>query len=224
VTLDTDETRHLRDVLRLRRGDEVAVFDGDGGEFACEIVEIGKKTAELRVLYDIEPSSPESPLDLTLAAAILKHDRFDLVIQKAVELGVTTLVPLDVVRFDVRAKDAVKRIDRWRRIALEATKQCGRARLMRIAEPLDFTEIITNADPTATIMFSERDGGPMPETLQHKEITAIIGPVGGWDDIELEAAKKCGVAAVTLGGRILRAETAAISIATILQHRFGDLN
>src|SRR5256885_16530206 len=142
VALGADETRHLRDVLRLRAGDEVSVFDGGGGEFSCVIVEIGKRSALLEVRQKTKPASPESSLDLTLAAAILKHDRFDLVIQKASELGVNTLVPLDVVRFDVRGKDAAKRHDRWRRIALEATKQCGRSRLMQIDETARFGDVI----------------------------------------------------------------------------------
>src|SRR6185503_15550809 len=100
------------------------VFDGEGGEFRCSITGIGKRSADLHIMQATKPLSPESSLELTMAAAILKHDRFDLVIQKSVELGVTRLIPLDVIRFDVRAKDAVKRLDRWRRIALEATKQC----------------------------------------------------------------------------------------------------
>lgn len=222
--LDADETRHLRDVLRLRPGDRVAVFDGAGGEFVCDVVKIEKRSATLAVVERIEPASPESSLDLTLATAILKHDRFDLVIQKAVELGVTALIPLDVIRFDVRGKDAAKRLTRWRRIAFEATKQCGRARLMEITEPHVFTNVMADADPSATVMFSERDGGPLPTSIGKGKIIAFVGPVGGWEDSELRAAQDRGIPVVTLGGRILRAETAAISIAAILQHRFGDLN
>ena len=224
VTLDADETRHLRDVLRLRSGDRVSVFDGAGGEFACDILKIEKRSSLLKIVEPVEPSSPESSLDLTLAMAMLKHDRFDLVIQKAVELGVTRLVPLDVIRFDVRGKDALKRIDRWRRIAFEATKQCGRAQLMAIAQPQPFTSVMANADPFEAVMFSEKEGGRLPAAVGNGKITAFIGPVGGWDDSELKAARDRGIPTVTLGGRILRAETAAISIAAILQHRFGDLN
>ena len=224
ITLGTDETLHLRDVLRLRVGDEVSVFNGEGGEFRCVIADIGRRSTELQIVEKTQPASPESSLDLTLAVAILKHDRFDLVVQKAVELGVNTLVPLDVVRFDVRAKDALKRLDRWRRIALEATKQCGRARLMRIEDPVKFTAVIGNADAAKALMFSEREGGPLPENFASDKVTAVVGAVGGWDDSELGAAQDRGVSIVTLGGRILRAETAAISIAAILQHRFGDLN
>ena len=224
VTLSEEETRHLRDVLRLRVGDDAAVFDGVGREFRCEITSIEKRSSQLGVVDEIEPASPESPLSITLAAATLKHDRFDLVVQKAVELGVNRLAPLEVIRFDVRPQDAVKRLERWRRIAMEATKQCGRARLIQIDEPVKFTALIAVADPTSTMMFSEREGGPLPAEFAGKTLTAFVGPVGGWDDTELEAAKNSGIAIVTLGRRILRAETAAISIAAVLQNRFGDFN
>jgi len=224
LTLEADETRHLRDVLRMSVEDEVSVFNGGGAEFRCKILEIGKRSSLLRISEEIEPASPESNLDLTLAAAIVNGEKYDLVIQKAVELGVTTFVPLQTIRCDVKLMDAVKRLDRWRRIALEATKQCGRAKLMRVAEPCVFEAIVGGTDPQNVILFSEREGKTFSTVSAGKKITALIGPKGGWDDSELEKARSSGVNIVTLGGRILRAETAAISLTTILQHRFGDLN
>ncbi len=223
VVLDMDETRHLRDVLRLRVGDEISVFDGTGHEFRCVIREISKKASELSIIEEITPASPESPFEITLAAAILKNERFDLVIQKAVELGVAAIIPLQTIRCDVKLKGPEKRMERWRRIALEATKQSGRARLMQIFEPSDFKDLIANSK-NKIVMFSERDGGSFSALKPGKKIIAVVGPVGGWEDSELETARLNGVNIVTLGGRILRAETASISIATILQHRFGDLN
>jgi 16S rRNA (uracil1498-N3)-methyltransferase len=222
ITLDGDETRHLRDVLRLRAGDEVSVFDGVGCEFTCSIIEVGKKRTELRVIEKISPTSPESPLDITLAATVLNGEKYDLVIQKAVELGVKALIPLQTIRGDVKVKDAAKRLERWRRIALEATKQSGRAKLMRIAEPATFDSIIAASNENI-VLFSERDGADFSTIVADKKITALIGPKGGWDDSELEAARAGAVSIITLGGRILRAETAAISITAILQYKFGDL-
>lgn len=223
VTLDADETRHLRDVLRLRKGDEVSVFDGTGREFQCSITAIGKKSSELNIIAETSAASPESPFEITLAATVLNGDKYDLIIQKAVELGVTQLIPMQTVRCDVKAKDAAKRLDRWRRIALEATKQSGRAKLMRIAEPATFDAVIANSSSENTVLFSERDGSDFSAFAVDKKITALIGPKGGWDDPELETARAAGVNVVTLGGRILRAETAAIAITAILQHKFGDL-
>ena len=224
VSLDADETRHLRDVLRLKTGDEVSVFDGEGKEFRCSIEVIGKKSSELSVIEEIEPASPESPLEITVAATVLNGEKYDLIIQKTVELGVTRLVPMTTIRCDVKVKDAMKRMDRWRRIAMEATKQTGRAKLMSIGEPSAFVDVLANAKGENVVLFSERDGIDFSPVAVDKKITALYGPKGGWDDSELELAAKRNVKIVTLGGRILRAETASIAITAILQHRFGDLN
>jgi len=225
VLLDSGETRHLRDVLRLAEGANVTVFDGCGSEYSCTVVEIKKSETELLVISKQEPASPESALKITLAAAMLKGEKFDLVVQKAVELGVIKLIPLQTARCDVKPRDASKRVERWRRIALEASKQTGRASLMKVREPMDFGAYLrSEQSPAQVILFSERDGEKMASDLGGDTLTAIVGPEGGWDDDEIRMARDLGLAVVTLGGRILRAETAAIAITTVLQHRFGDLN
>lgn len=228
VQLGTDETRHLRDVLRLREGGEMHVFDGEGSEFLCRIETIGKKGAGLSIINEVTPSSPESPLELTLAAALLKGDKIDLIVQKAVELGVSRLQPLFTKRCDVKKTIKDTRTDRWRKIALEAAKQTGRAKLMTVETPLEFAGFAEGLNDSSvgnesTIMFTERGGKGFSEIKQCEKITAIVGPEGGWEDSELEIAGNNGIKLITLGGRILRADTAAISIAAVLQHRFGDL-
>ncbi|HQU82424.1 MAG TPA: 16S rRNA (uracil(1498)-N(3))-methyltransferase [Pyrinomonadaceae bacterium] len=226
ITLNIDETKHLREVLRLRVGEKVQVFDGEGNEFLCEIESISKKETLLKIVEEIKPFAPISNLDLTLAVALLKGDKFDLVVQKAVELGVKTFVPLMTKRCDVKIKNAQdfnKKLERLNRIALEACKQSGRADLMEITELIGFQEFIKSANGTK-LFFSERKGESFNEIKPDKKITALIGSEGGWEDSEIESAIENGFQIITFGGRILRAETAAISIATILQHRFGDLN
>jgi 16S rRNA (uracil1498-N3)-methyltransferase len=224
VFLNEDETRHLRDVLRLREGDAVNVFDGLGREFRVQIIEITKRRTDLDVLEEITPVAPESDLDLTLAPAILKGEKFDLIVQKAVELGVKRLIPLITHRGDVKLKNPSDRVERWERIALEAAKQSGRARLMQIEQPRIFEQLLKRADLGRLVLFSERDGESFNAIAAEKEITAITGPEGGWEDSEIAAARDAGAAIITLAGRILRAETAAVAITAILQHRFGDLN
>jgi len=221
VTLDADETHHLRDVLRLSVSDEISVFDGAGREFRCEVREIKKTTASINIVEEIAPVSPESPLAITVAATVLNGEKYDLIIQKAVELGVVSLIPLHTIRCDVRPKDAARRLNRWRRIALEATKQTGRAKVMQIEEPAEFSELLQRSDNL--VLFSERDGEKFSTIQPNKELTVLFGPKGGWDDAELEAARSREVKVITLRGRILRAETAAIAITAIIQHRFGDL-
>ncbi len=221
ITLNLEETRHLRDVLRLKEEAQVQVFDGDGREFLCAVQVIGKKETVLKILEQISPTAPESDLDLTLAVALLKGEKFDLVVQKAVELGVTSLVPLNTKRADVRLKDTNKRLERWRKIALEAAKQSGRAKLMTIEKALEFENFIETANGTR-ILFAERGGARFSDIKETKKITAAVGAEGGWEAAEIELASEKEFQIVTFKGRILRAETAAISIAAVLQHRFGD--
>jgi len=230
VTLGADEARHARDVLRLTCGDEVFVFDGEGREYRCAVMEVTSRTMTVDIAEEVEPAKPESRLDLTLGIALLKSEKFDLVVQKATELGVTRVVPLLTERADVRIRepqDAKRKLERWQRIALESAKQCGRARLMTIDEPVNFADALSEFRKTELgIMFAERSGEPLNETLgakPAKSIAALIGPEGGWADEEIEQARASHWKIVTLGGRILRAETAAIAVAVLLQHRFGDL-
>jgi 16S rRNA (uracil1498-N3)-methyltransferase len=109
---------------------------------------------------------------------------------------------------------------------MEATKQCGRARLMRIEDVIDFRDLIerTNGEDLTRIHFSERDGESFDVVERAKRVLALIGPEGGWDDAEIEKARAAGIVSITFGGRVMKADTAAISIASILQHRFGDLH
>ena len=225
ITLSADETRHLREVLRLREGAGVQVFDGEGREFACLIEKIAKKETSLRIQEEISPTALESGLILTFGIALLKGEKFDLVVQKAVELGVTKLVPLLTKHCDIKirdVKDVEKRLERWRKIALEAAKQSGRARLMRIESPIEFGKFISTA-AGAKILFAERGGESFSGIAAGKEITAITGAEGGWEDSEIEEARAENFQIITFGGRILRAETAAIVAAGILQNHFGDL-
>jgi RsmE family RNA methyltransferase len=126
VTLASDEARHLREVLRLKVGDEVYVFNGAGKEFQCRIEETRRDAARLMVVREVGAARPESPLHLTLAVALLKGEKFDLVVQKATELGVSVVVPVVTKLADIRLRDesdVSKRLARWQRIALEAAKR-----------------------------------------------------------------------------------------------------
>ena len=273
VTLATDEARHLRDVLRLQAGDEVYVFDGAGKEFQCRIEESRRDSARLAIAGEVEPARPESPLHLTLAVALLKGEKFDLVVQKATELGVARVVPVITKLADIRLRDdrdASKRVARWQRIALEAAKQSGRAVVPEVSSPIDFQSLLRKAGGTPDLtacapgliacapglnglLFSERDGRPLKEAVEplvriaavtgqpaadgppaHAggsdltrsedfSLIALVGSEGGWTDEELAAAREAGWKIVTLGGRTLRAETAAIAVAVLLQHLAGDL-
>lgn len=246
VELAREETLHLRNVLRLKAGDEAFVFDGAGREYACLVAgesgdssSGGRKrveTATLEVRGEVEPQRPESPLDLTLAVALLKGEKFDLVVQKATELGVWRIVPVVTKRADVRlreGRDVLDRVARWRRLTLEAAKQSGRARLPEVCAPVEFASLLESEavriDAERRLFFTERGGRALSETIgewttRPLKLTALVGPEGGWETEEIaRAAASANWHAVTFGGRVLRAETAAIVVTGLLQHLCGDL-
>ncbi len=225
VSLDLEETRHLRDVLRLCAGEQVMVFNGAGREYLCEIQSIGKHQTILQIIEEVAPKSAESRLELTLAVGLLKGEKFDLVVQKACELGVARIVPLKTKRADVRFKDSresSKKLERWNKIAFEAAKQCGRAKLVDVAEPMAFEKFVETATGLR-ILFAESGGARFSGIHSDGRITAVVGSEGGWEDAEIQLARSLNFQIVTFGGRILRAETAAIVVSALLQNHFGDL-
>jgi 16S rRNA (uracil1498-N3)-methyltransferase len=228
VTLAADEARHLRDVLRLQPRDAVYVFDGAGREYRCIVKDARRDSAELWIDTQ-HPAKPESQLQLKLGVALLKGEKFDLVVQKATELGVQQIAPVTTRYADIHLRDesdAAKRVTRWQRIALEATKQCGRAVVPEVSAPESFESFLAGTkDAELCLMFSERSGGGLWLITGRapRSVVALVGSEGGWSDEEIERARQQEFHVITLGGRILRAETAAITATALLQHLFGDL-
>lgn len=237
VTLSSDETHHLTHVLRLKAGSEVFVFDGQGSEYRCEFVAVNTNRAQLDII-DVLTDRVESPVYLTLAQAMAKGEKLDFIIQKATELGVSRIVPLVTEHADVKLsrEQALKRLDRWQRISLEAMKQSGRRKLVEITAPIALKEFLAAQSLAANrgilLVFSERGGEGISEPLacandganDPQVVTAMIGPEGGWTAGELDLLDEHGAKAVTLGPRILRTETAAIAAITLIQHAVGDLS
>lgn len=233
VTLTGNDAHHLGYTLRARVGERCVVVDAERQVAAMEIVGFTADTVTLRLVEKLAADT-EPPIQLTLAVCLLKADKMEFVVQKAVELGATAVQPLEsencVARYD--EKKAAARRERWQRIADEAAKQCGRTALLTVAPILPFGEWIAtrsdkNAKDDATFFCYEKEqektlGAWLSET-QAEAYTALIGPEGGFAPAEAEAAIHAGVTAVTLGPRILRAETAAAAALTIVQHVKGDL-
>src|SRR5215207_8974573 len=169
VTLTAEEARHLRDVLRLKIDDEVYVLNGVGNEFRCTVARTTRDSADFRIAAEVEPAKPESPLQLNLCVALLKGDKFDLVVQKATELGVRKVTPLITRYADIHLRDeadASKRVARWQRIALEAAKQSGRAFVPEVSSPGSFESLLAGTKHAETcLMFSERGGGALDSVI-----------------------------------------------------------
>lgn len=238
VVVEGSAANHIARVLRLRSGDSLTVFDGSGGEFGARIEEF-RKEAVVVAVEEHRPLDRESPLPLTLVQGISRGERMDWIIQKATELGASRIVPVFTKRSVVRLdeKQAERKLQHWRAIAVAACEQCGRNRIPDLAVPMDFFDMLAG-DPSgrpdsagrtdsggSTRLLLSPTGDLRIDDLQDvgKGITVLIGPEGGLEDVEQEAAVTAGFKAVRLGPRVLRTETAAIAALTIIQRYFGDL-
>jgi 16S rRNA (uracil1498-N3)-methyltransferase len=204
ITIAGQEFHHAARVVRVQPGEPVEVFDGRGFAAAGTVESI--QTGHMVVRVEQRIDSREAPLDVRLAMAIIQLDRFELVLQKATELGVRRIVPLITDRVEVRPERYRGKTERWEKIVFEATKQSGRATIPTIEPPARFRDVV--AQPGARIVF-DADAEPSPVTPA-ESVTLFIGPEGGWSEDELAFARERGCAFARLGPRRLRAETAAI--------------
>jgi 16S rRNA (uracil1498-N3)-methyltransferase len=227
IPLKRREARYILTVLRLGPGDEVTVFDGEGREYRTELSEDYDAGMYLAIQEELSPQR-ESPLRIMLGQALLKGDRMKFVIQKTTELGVDRIVPLVTSRSVpiVEGERESLRIERWRRIAQEAAKQSGRTVVPEIEAIHELRDFLTQGEG-AKVMLWEGEPTPLREVAQkldpHAGITLLIGPEGGFSEAEVTAAQDQGFIVAGLGQRVLRAETATLSVLTIIQHLFGDL-
>jgi len=226
LLLEGERLRHLRTVLRLGPGDEFSVTDGEGAEYQARVEHLGRDRGRAVVLARTEPPR-ESALDLVLAQAIPKGDRFSFVLEKAAELGVRRIVPL-VSRRTVAAAGRGAAAGRWRRIIESAVAQSGRTRLPVLCPVQSFEEMIADPSPSelrlllwehATAGLREViDGSAVP-----RSVLVTVGPEGGWSEQEVQRARQGGFAVVRFGPRTLRTDTAGIAALAVLQSRWGDL-
>jgi 16S rRNA (uracil1498-N3)-methyltransferase len=207
------EAHHFLHVMRGKSGDELVVFDGTGVEYTAQAARCTRSEVELAVLSR-EPVDRELAFPLTLAVALPKGDRQKWLVEKAVELGVTRIVPLQTARGV--AQPTAGALDRLRRSVVEASKQCGRNRLLRIDQAQTLEDVIHTELVGAQRLIAHPDGAP-PRSLDlhfdSAEVIGMVGPEGGFTEDEVERAKQAGWQALSLGPRILRVETAAIALA-----------
>lgn len=216
--LHSTEAQHASKVMRCRVGDEVILFDDSGAEFSARISRIDRSTVQLNVL-ERRLIDRELSCLLTIGVALPKGDRQRWLIEKTVELGVTKLVPLITERGV--AQPGNKALDRLRRAVVEASKQCGRNRLMRISEPMSVVAFAESVRSATLRLFATPDGQPWPTDIA-TEIASCIGPEGGFTEDERNGALADGWTPIALGGRILRIETAAIAVASAVAVMTGS--
>lgn len=228
------DAHHLGRVMRGKIGDHIVVADDAGRVGEYKLTGFTEDSVAMELVRYIEERT-ESPLELILAQCLPKGDKLELIVQKATELGVDTIVPLlsdnCVVKYD--GKKALAKQEKWQKTACEAGKQCGRSRLPRVLPIQSLAEWLRSAvqgdygDILICMCYENEEQQGIKEFLQRHRgaarIAVVIGPEGGFSLGEAALAKELGVAAVSLGTRILRAETAAISAAAIIQYEMGDL-
>ncbi len=225
--------RQLARVLRLQPGAQIEVLDGEGNAYLVEIVNLSPRTGTGCVL---ERHAVESEPDvrLTLYQCSLKADKFEWVLQKGTELGVSRFVPVISRRSIVRPAAALlRKYERWRAIIREAAEQSGRGRLPGLTEPLDFAQVVETAAGCRLLPYEGANANPpapsLGETVREQyaaprpSVNLLIGPEGGFDPTEVEQARRAGWTITTLGPRILRAETAALATVSVVMDRLGEL-
>lgn len=229
AALPADEAKHAAKVLRLRAGDEIVAMDGAGGRWRAEIAKIGGGQALARLLEPLD--SHEPPVRVTVYQGVPKADKLDFIVQKLTELGAAALVPVKMERCVVRLdqRDGEKRRERLERIAREAAKQCGRAQPPAVSEPLDWKDALGNMARRGLLIapWEEARETRMKDIFAAhpgaKDIGVVVGPEGGMTAEEVDAMIAAGARTITLGPRILRAETAAVVAAALAMQLWGDL-
>jgi 16S rRNA (uracil1498-N3)-methyltransferase len=230
ASLSSEEAHHLTHVLRLRFGDEVAVFDGSGHEYRARVERVTREGAQLRLLEEVD-AAPEPAVRLTLAQALLKGDKMDDVVRDATMMGVAAIEPLITEHTATSVKALAERrvSDRWRRVAIASAKQCRRAVLPIVGEGTELSEWLLQDTASSRLMLVEPtaavEGHPLTVITSERpeSATLLVGPEGGWSGAEIEAAVRAGWIPVSLGRRTLRADAAAVVATSILRFIWADL-
>ena len=222
MELPAGAVRHVA-ALRLRDGDAVTLFDGQGGEWSAELRRVARDSASARLLawHDIER---ESPLATTLALGISSGDRMDFAIQKATELGISRVQPLATMRSVVRLKEerAERRIAHWRAVAIAACEQSGRNRVPMIEPVSSLLEFVSIPAPGLKILLSPDADKTLRDLGAAAAVTLLIGAEGGLTPEEREDALRCGYIPMRFGPRVLRTETAPLAVLAAIQSAWGD--
>jgi 16S rRNA (uracil1498-N3)-methyltransferase len=226
VSLPDHVVRHVH-VLRLVTGDIVTIFNGEGGEYAATLASIDKKgaTAEIKAF---SPREAELPYAITLAQALPEASKMEWIIEKAVELGATAIQPLAAQRCVVKLtpERAEKKMAHWQGIVVAASEQCGRNRLAHLAEPAHFNNWIAQHDLHRRILLTPRADQSLSDWARHhppQAVTVLVGPEGGFNETEEEAARAQNALPLSMGPRVLRTETAGLAALAALNALWGEM-
>jgi len=231
AVIDGEDVKHIYKVLRLEEGDQVSLNDCQGADYLAEITDVNKKEVTLRIIKKLETTN-ESPIEIHLYQGLPKSQKMDLIAQKATELGVREITPVITGRVIVKSElGEYKKLDRWNRIALEASKQSKRTLIPKINHPVEFVEMLKELKGMDLILvpYENQEGKGLRKVCRDidraavKKAAIVIGPEGGFEPAEIEMMESIGAEVITLGPRILRTETAGFVCAALLLYELGDL-
>lgn len=231
VTITGDDVKHIYKVLRLQPGEKICINNCSGQEYLGEITCIDKKEVKANILEKMDINN-DSPIDVTIYQGLPKASKMDLIVQKNTELGVKSITPIITERVVVKGDlKEYKKLDRWNRIALEACKQCKRSSIPKINKPIEFTQFLEELKKFDLIIvpYENQKGYGIKKLVEDikkdniKKVAIIIGPEGGFEEIEISMLKELGANIITLGPRILRTETAGFTCLSLIMYELGDL-
>ena len=231
VVVDGSGARHLSSALRMKVGQTITLFNGEGGEYSAELTQVGKNSVTAAVLQHLEIDR-ESPLKLHLAIGVSRGERMDLIVQKAAELGATEITPLFTERTEVKlnGERLEKRVRHWQQIAISACEQCQRNRVPRVNRPTPLNQWLAGAESQNQQLKlvlhhrTEQSLGDLSNDFPSAaELCLLVGPEGGLGEGEIETAINNGFRPLALGPRVLRTETAPLAAISIVQSLWGDM-
>ncbi|SEL72738.1 16S rRNA (uracil1498-N3)-methyltransferase [Pseudoxanthomonas sp. GM95] len=227
VSLPEDAAAHLSRVLRLREGDACVLFNGDGQDYDATLTSITKREV-LAQISGARAIDNESPLHITLLQGIARGEKMDLILQKATELGVAAVLPVDSERSEVKlsGERLHKRLAHWRGVVVSACEQSGRARIPDVAEPQPLLAAAAALPADALRLLLDPQGTHALKTLAaptSRHVVIAIGPEGGWSPRDRQALESNGFQGLQLGPRVLRTETAGLAAIAAVQALLGDL-
>lgn len=224
VTLTATASHHLLNVLRIKPGEKIILFNGQGGEYITRYQASVKKLAQVEILTH-ETVERESPIHIELGQAISRSEKMDYAIQKAVELGANQITPLITERCALKLKPEKfsNRMSHWEGIVLNAAEQSGRLQLPTVTTPSTLQNWLAQKREGLCLVCDPNASTALKDFPKPQQVTLLIGPESGLSDSEIEAAKKSGFQPISLGPRILRTETATVAALTLIQNHFGDI-
>lgn len=226
ITLDEFASHHALRVMRVKVDDFLVLFNGDGFEYRGRVSDINKKTINVEILSK-EKNNSESPININLFQSISSNEKMDMVIQKATELGVSSIQPIFTSRSTIKLSldRTKKRLIHWKQVSISACEQSGRSKIPTIKSPIEFDQISEGIKTNSLNLLLHPDNLEESSNLPNEysgDINIFIGPEGGFSQDEVLLLKKQNCINIKLGPRILRTETAPLAIIAILQYKYGD--